>query len=177
MKRYLLFATIVSVVGGFAPTASAGWYDIREDYCRNVNWPWPYICPDRSYSRAPFNVMVQNGWRRQNLLGSHHFDETNGKLTTAGELKIQWVITQAPQQHRQIFVERSLDPTVTNRRINIARDYAVIVAQGKATPEIYETHLLAEGRPATTVDAVNVRFQESMPPPVLPAATATNTGQ
>jgi hypothetical protein len=34
-----------------------------------------------------------------------------------------------------------------------------------------ESHLVSEGRPASVVDATNVRFQESMPAPTLPAAT------
>ncbi len=50
----------------------------------NAMWPYPYVCPERVWAHAPFDVMVVNGWRRQNLLGAHHFDPQTGKLTRAG---------------------------------------------------------------------------------------------
>jgi hypothetical protein len=114
--------------------------------------------------------MVQNGWRRQNLLGPHHFDAEKGGLTTAGELKVHWVMTQAPEQYRQVFIERSLDPTVTQQRIEAAQNYATQVALEGQTPLVRDTHLISEGRPAAMVDHINVAFRESMLPPALPAA-------
>jgi hypothetical protein len=175
MKPFLILATIVTLVGGFAPTTFA-WGDFKEDHCRNKNWPWPYICPDRTYARAPFHVMTQNGWRRQNIMGSHHFDDQTSKLTTAGQLKVQWIMTQAPEQFRKVYIERSIDPTVTDRRMRLVQEYAVVLSQSElgTVPGVYATNLMEEGRPATTVDAINVRFQESMPAPVLPSATAEN---
>ena len=46
-------------------------------------------------------------------------------------------------------------------------------------PQVEETYLVAEGRPAAMVDATNVKFMQSMPVPALPAATSnsTSTGQ
>lgn len=143
---------------------------IRCGYRQNADWPWPYVCPDRTAARAPFNLMVQNGWRRQNLLGAHHFTRDGEQLTTAGELKVRWIMTQAPPDHRNVFVERAVNPTVTTHRVASARQYADKVAMAGERPVVEETYLMSEGRPASLVDAVNVRFQESMPPPVLPAA-------
>jgi hypothetical protein len=115
--------------------------------------------------------MINNGWRRQNLLGPHHFDSKADHLTTAGELRVQWIMTQAPEARRTIFIERDIDPAVTAQRLATARDYAAQLTAGGQPPQLMETHLISEGRPASVVDATNVRFQESMPPPVLPAAT------
>jgi hypothetical protein len=42
---------------------------------------------------------------------------------------------------------------------------------------VAETYLVSEGRPASVVDATNVRFQESLPPPMLPTSTAGEVGQ
>jgi hypothetical protein len=160
--------------------ASAVWIDstvhyMRTGYRRNEAWPWPYICPDRASVREPFALMVENGWRRQNLLGPHHFDASTGKLTTAGELKVHWIMTQAPPERRMIFVERSLDSGVTASRIELARDYAARVAADGRTPQVGDTHLVSEGRPAGTVDAIYTRFNESMQPPVLPAPSASSS--
>lgn len=163
-----------AVAHGFWPDAFA--HHVATGYRANVQWPSPYLCPDRAHVRAPFDLMVQNGWRRQNLLSPHHFNEDCTGLTTAGELKIRWIMTQAPEQYRQIFVERSVNPEHTAKRVEIAQQYAAQVGAG-AQPLVSETFLIAEGRPASIVDAIGTRFQESMPPPVLPAASAVDTEQ
>jgi hypothetical protein len=126
--------------------------------------------------REPFCLMVSNGWRRQNLLGAHHFNDTSNELTTAGELRVRWIMTQVPGDRRTIFIERDVDPAVTAQRMATARSYiAQVGAPDNQLAQVVETHLISEGRPASVVDATNVRFQESMPPPTLPAATASAT--
>ncbi|MCA9241862.1 MAG: hypothetical protein KDA37_16745 [Planctomycetales bacterium] len=144
-----------------------------EGYCRmivgiNERWPSPYVCPDRVNAHAPFEMMVSNGWRRQNLMGSHHFSSDSTQLTQAGELKVQWIMTQAPEAYRRMFVERSVDPAVTEQRIATVREYSVKLAQGGAAPQVSDTHIVSEGRPAATVDFVNTQFRENMRTPVLP---------
>jgi hypothetical protein len=159
-----------------SPCDSTAHY-IRSGYHRNKEWPWPYFCADRIAVREPFCIMVENGWRRQNLLGPHHFNPDTQKLTTAGELKVHWIMTQAPPGHRSIFVERSIQPDITAQRVETARAYAAQVALNSEVPQVTETHLLSEGRPASGVDQTNVRFYESLPPPVfLPATSAGSTG-
>ena len=179
MMRPTILAVLTAAV--LVSEASAVWVDsgvnyVERGYRRNVAWPWPYICPDRMAAREPFELMISNGWRRQNLLGSHHFNPETHQLTTAGELQVRWVMTQAPAGHRQIFVERSLNPEITTLHVAAAREYAAKVAIDGQTPQVSDTHLLAEGRPATIVDATNVRFQENMPVPMLPAAEYSSTG-
>jgi hypothetical protein len=160
-----------------SPCDSTAHY-IRSGYHRNAVWPWPYFCADRVAVREPFCIMVDNGWRRQNLLGPHHFNPDTNKLTTAGELKVRWIMTQLPPERRSIFVERSLEQEITAQRVETARLYAAEMALDGAAPQVSETHLLSEGRPASVVDNTNVRFQESLPPPVLPASSpGTATGQ
>jgi hypothetical protein len=180
MRRTLLAALAPIIVGGFVHPAQAVWVDetaryVRHGYRQNVLWPWPYVCPDRIAVREPFCVMVNNGWRRQNLLGPHHF-KSSTQLTTAGELRVHWIMTQAPPDRRTIYVERAIEPEVTAERLAAVRDYAARVVTDGQPAQVTETHLVSEGRPAAVVDATNVRFQESMPPPVLPAVVGT-TGQ
>jgi hypothetical protein len=168
-------ATLVLAVG--ASSASAVFVDttchyIKSGYRRNVLWPYPYICPDRAAVRQPFEVMVRNGWRRQNLLGGYLFNPVTNQLTTAGELQVRWIMTQAPPAYRQVFIERSLDPSITAERIAATREYAARVSLDGQMPEVFESDLMATGRPATIVDATNVKFMENMPVPVLPAQTA-----
>jgi hypothetical protein len=186
MPRTFLAIAAMVVVTGLATSAQAVWVDegalyVKRGYRQNKVWPWPYVCADRIAVREPFCIMINNGWRRQNLLGPHHFTENSDKLTTAGELRIRWIMTQAPGERRTIFIERDVDPTVTAQRSATARGYASQVSTDGQIAQVVETHLISEGRPASVVDATNVRFQESLPPPTLPAATgglgASGTGQ
>jgi hypothetical protein len=160
-----------------SPCDSTAHY-VKSGYHRNSVWPWPHFCADRVAVREPFCIMVDNGWRRQNLLGPHHFNPDTNKLTTAGELKVRWIMTQLPPERRSIFVERSLESEITAQRVETARLYAAEMSLDGLAPQVAETHLLSEGRPASVVDNTNVRFQESLPPPVLPASSpGTATGQ
>ena len=115
-------------------------------------WPWPYVCPDRIAVREPFCIMVNNGWRRQNLIGAHHFIPETNQLNAAGQLRVQWIMTQAPPDRRSIFVERSLDQNVNNQRIAAVQEYSTQVALDGRAPQVSQTHLVSEGRPASVVD-------------------------
>jgi hypothetical protein len=176
MQRTFLAIAALVVFGGLVTSAQAIWVDdgahyLKRGYRQNKAWPWPYVCADRLAVREPFCMMVNNGWRRQNLLGPHHFTENSAKLTTAGELRVRWIMTQAPAERRMIFIERDVDPTVTADRLATARNFASQVGTDGQIAQVVETHLISEGRPASVVDATNVRFQESLPPPTLPATT------
>jgi hypothetical protein len=180
MRRTIIAVLATLVIAELATTASAVWVEstaryIRRGYRRNIDWPWPFICPDRLATREPFEIMITNGWRRQNLLGGHHFDPLTNQLTTAGELQVRWIMTQAPPTRRQVYIERSIDPAITAARIVAARQFASQVTLDGQTPQVFESHLIAEGRPAGIVDFTNVKFMENMPAPVLPAATTDST--
>ena len=71
------------------------WYSVCRDFKRNNCWPEAFTPADRLATRAPFVLMVNNGWRRQNMLAEHHFEEGTATLNESGELKIRWTMTQA----------------------------------------------------------------------------------
>jgi len=144
---------------------------LRSGTCQNNVWPWPYFCPDRLAVREPFALMTRNGWRRQNLLGPHHFNASSNQLNMAGQIQVRWIMTQAPPEFRQVYIERSIDPMVTAERIAATRSYAGRVTFDGQMPQVYETDLMATGRPAAIVNMTNVKFMDNMPVPVLPANT------
>ncbi|MEQ8848579.1 hypothetical protein [Botrimarina sp.] len=173
MKRTLV---LVATLWAAAP-AGAFWFE--ELYCylethraENNRWPEQYIEQDRINAAAPFDIMVRNGWRRQNLLGSHHFTEDGAELTRAGELRVQYILTQTPPDHRQIFVERSLEAEVTQQRIDTANAFASTIVLAGVAPQAQDTHILSDGRPATVVDFVNSQYQQNMRIPTLPQGGA-----
>lgn len=175
MRRTFLAAAVTLVAFATVERAHAVCCDdtahyVKHGYHVNQMWPWPYVCPDRIAVREPFCMMVNNGWRRQNMLGSYHFNPETNQLNAAGELRVQWIMTQAPAEYRNIFVEHALDEKVNEHRMAAVRDYATqFVADGRQ-PQVAFTNLMYEGRPASIVDFTNTKFQQSMPVPVLPAA-------
>lgn len=179
MRRSILTALAtgnlaIVLCAALANSASAVCIDhacdhLHSGFHQNNAWPWPYFCPDRLAVREPFEVMTRNGWHRQNLLGPHHFNASNNQLNTAGQLQVYWIMTQAPPTFRQVYIERSIDPMVTSERIAAARAYAGRIALDGQMPQVYETDMMAEGRPAAIVNMTNVKFMDNMPVPVLPA--------
>ena len=145
------------------------WHVTKRDYHRNNCWPEPFVEPDEASVRAPFETMAANGWRRQNLLGRHHFREDGVTLTESGKIKIRNILTQVPPKYRTIFVERSWDPADTAKRIDGIQQLATRFVPTGELPAVQDTHLFAEGRSAAVVDQTFTAFQETAPPPQLPA--------
>ena len=164
------------LLGCLASTGQAFWFGAFFDHCskgakKNEHWPSPYLCPDRVYAHQPFDAMIRNGWRRQNLLGSHHFNGDSTQLTQAGELKVRWIMTQTPPAYRRIFVERGLVADTTQARMETAQSFVEQIASGGETPQVAETHIVSEGRPAAGVDYVNTQYRDNQRVPVLPVST------
>ena len=101
MLAYLARLIVFAVVTLTTIPLSADWLcdfcnSVARDTKRRNCWPAPFNCPDRQTVRAPFAIMVNNGWRRQNMLGDFHFEATTGQLTEAGKLKIRWIVIRGP---------------------------------------------------------------------------------
>ncbi|MHB8901170.1 MAG: hypothetical protein ACYC6Y_20670, partial [Thermoguttaceae bacterium] len=138
------------------------------DFKRNNCWPDPFICPDRATVRAPFNVMVQNGWRLENTISNYHFDETTGELTVAGQNKVFWIMNHAPLPHRTVYVQMSRDPMVTAQRLQSVQALAQSFASPGSMAQVEPTIDEPPSWNADQVGYVNAAFQASAPPPRLP---------
>lgn len=183
MARFLCVASLTLASFACALPAQAEWlgeffHSVGRDFKRRNCWPEPFVYPDRLSVRAPFVVMVENGWRSQNTIGDQHFDGTNGQLTEAGRLKIRWILNDAPPQHRTIYVYRSMSPEETTARIDSVQQFAAELAPQGELPQVVETNIAEQGWPASRVDNIGRMFQSSAPKPRLPAVTAAtgNTG-
>lgn len=149
------------------------WDSVVIDFQRNNCWPEPFVRPDRLSVRAPFVLMVNNGWRRQNMLADYHFEEGTNNLNEAGKLKIRWIMTEAPRHHRTIYVRRADTPETTAERLALVEQSAAQYVREGEHPMVLETTLDASGWPATRVDMIDRRWLDSTPDPRLPA---TQTG-
>ena len=108
------------VAGVAAPALAENWLceffeGVVRDTKRRQCWPKPFTCPDREAVRAPFAVMVANGWQRQNMLADFHFEPGTTRLTEAGRLKVRSIVFDSPEQHRTVFVRRADTPEETTR--------------------------------------------------------------
>lgn len=150
------------------------WDSVIRDTKRNNCWPDAFLRADRLAVRAPFALMVKNGWRRQNMLADHHFKEGGNTLNEAGELKIRWIMTEAPKHHRDIYVRRGLTPEATVARMEAVREFALQFAEEGRLPTVLETSLDAVGWPARRVDMIEKRWVESAPDPRLPESSSSS---
>ncbi len=184
MARFVQVAVLAAISLAWITPARAGWISrtidgtkefgrsVARDTKRRNCWPEPFLRPDRHAARAPLAVMVSNGWRRQNLLADHHFIERGAKLTEAGRMKIRWILTEAPQQHRTVYVQRADDPQVTAARIdNVQQVAAQLVPEG-ALPLVLETSIPVRGWPAARADMIGRKFEASTPEPRLPETSS-----
>jgi hypothetical protein len=180
------FARIIGfllIALGSSTPVQAGWWDgctnaadrcfgsIARDIKRRQCWPEPFTEPDRTAVRAPMVIMVNNGWRRQNMLGEFHFEPATGQLTEAGRLKIRWIVTEAPEQHRIVYVHTADSNEETATRIAAVQQLVARYAPPGETLPVLPTSISDEGSPADQVDLIGRKFQTSTPEPRLPAKT------
>lgn len=147
----------------------------KSGYAANVIWPRQFVPAARRPIYETYAAMVNNGWRRQNLLGDYHFDPESNELTRAGEMKVQWILTQAPANRRSVFVQRAHNEQDTAMRISAVQGYSSQMSPAVGAVRVNDTHIVAEGHPAGAVDNMFIGFQANQPPPVLPADTGSST--
>ena len=140
----------------------------RAGYDANVQWPSIYIPPARQSVCATYGAMINNGWRRQNLLGDYHFNKDTNELTSAGKLKVNWILSQAPVHHRNVFVQRGNKEVQTVARVSAVHQYAGDMSPSVGNVDVNDTHIVAEGHKASSVDSVFVGYEANRLPPVLP---------
>lgn len=179
MSRFLRLSACLALIMGSASVVSAGWpsgpwYDWTTTFHRNNQWPEPFTTADRQTVPNAMNVFVQRGWERQCLLGVHHFDE-NKALSTAGRLHVQYILTQAPPQHRTIFVERGQTEEITKARVDAVQQAVAGMNPRGALPEVTVSNIQFEGASAEYITAIAKQFQQSTPTPRLTSTSGSSS--
>ena len=136
---------------------------IVRDIKRRQCWPEPFIQADRAATRIPFAIQVCNGWRRQNMLGEFHFEPATGQLTEAGQLKVRWILTVCPPQHRAIYVHTAEKEEETAARMAAVQQAMIQIAPNNMVA-VTPTSISDDGWPADEVDMIGRKFQSSAPP-------------
>lgn len=148
------------------------------DWRENNRWPNGLPEPDRQQVWSTLATQIHHGWRRQNLLSDFHFEPETGQLTSAGQEKLRWILWEVPEKHRIVYVARSVNPAETAARVASVQKAASQLVGDRPLPPILETELSPIGWPASEVDAIQRRFQETAPPPRLtPQNSSSETTQ
>ncbi len=184
MRRLILasslgLALVASGSSLFAPKSSAGWNtfwgQVHTDFHRNNAWPEPFQTADRAAAREPFCIMVNNGWKMQNTIGTFLFNAETQELNRAGELKVKWVVTQSPIHRRAVFVLVGDSPEDTQRRVQSVQGYISRLFPEGNLPPVMITHTEPEGGSGEYFDTLNRAIQQSIPAPRLPAAQGSSS--
>ena len=181
MRRWILASSLglALVAGGnvfFVPAASAGdqwhdfWHRVKVDFHRNNAWPEPFQTADRGAAREPFCIMVNNGWKMQNTIGTFLFNLETQELNTAGEAKVKWVVTQTPINRRAVFVLCGDTPEDTQRRVQSVQAYISRIVAPAPLPPVMLTDREPEGSSGEYFDAIHRATIQSIPAPRLPAS-------
>jgi len=169
-RRYSVAALLGLAL--FAATAQAGWLDdwlasIPRDTVNRNRWPEPMATSDRQVTYSSFTAMTERGWERQNMLVDYHFEDGSLRLTEAGRLKVRWIVTEAPPQHRVIYVHQGSDGQQTAARVATVQALVPQIAPEATGVPILVTTLSSEGNPADRVQFVNAEFVKAQPKPKL----------
>lgn len=178
MRRIALGLIVCGAVSAVAAPAVAAdawhnfWSGVKRDFHRNNCWPDPFVYPDRAGVIQPFAVQVQNGWRLQNLMADHHFDANSQQLTLAGKEKVRWILTQAPERFRTVFVQRGVSAEQTATRVDSVQQFATNILPAGELPAVEETNLAPRGWPADEINDTFVKYRTTARPPQLPDASS-----
>jgi len=179
MPRLMIcVATLVWLVGTNVVRADweQFWHRFHVDSMRMNCWPKPFVHADRETVRMPLIAMTAAGWRMQNTLSDHLFDSTTQSLTQAGKLKVHWIVSQAPEHRRTVFVLRGADERSTHERMDSVRQSMGRMASNERQPEVMLTNTIPAGGSGAYFDEVDRQLKASVPPPRLPARESTTDG-
>lgn len=160
----------VYAVRPVAVSADGFWHRFQLDRFRNLCWPEPFREQDRHLTQSAFTIMKDNGWRLENTLSDSFFHAESQRLTRAGELKVRWIVTQAPVARRTVYVLRGETPAATTTRLDTVQEYLATLVPEGARPDVLLTDIVPPGGSGEYFDAVDRQFKASVPPPRLPSA-------
>jgi hypothetical protein len=187
MRRLVVIFGLTLVVSVTSGTARGDWQSMKAkwhcfwdrvhlDWHRNNAWPEPFVHVDRQATRAPIDVMVDKGWQLQNTISHQLFDQETQELTRAGELKVQWILTQMTPRRRTVFVMRGPTEAITQVRVQSVEKAAEQVAGDMAAHWIALTDIMPREGSGAYYERVNIGYESSTPVPRLPQVDGTTTG-
>ncbi len=164
------------VMGSIAlgQTHSAG--SMTYDYYRNKLWPTPFRSMDTCSVMTFFEQQADNGWRLNNTISHSMFDPKTNRLTDAGKAHVQWIVTQAPQSRRVVFVLQGNNQQSTALRVESTQLAVSEVIPVGPLPSIYLTDREPTGSSGVYQTAIHRAMLSSVPTPRLTANNGGSSG-
>ena len=144
------------------------------DKYRNNQWPMPFRGIDTSSVLSYFEVQRNNGWKLHNTLGAAMFDPATNTLTDAGRNHMKWIVTQAPQDRRVLFVLVGDNQQETAARVEATQIAVSEMIPVGPLPTIYLTDRDAPGSSGVYQTAINRAINGSVPNPRLTTVAPAN---
>ena len=179
MRRVTLVIAGLCLAGAGQLVQAGGWGDFWQrtsvDFHRNNCWPQPFQSQDRELVRSPLIAMTAAGWRQNNTLSDHFFGTDDQAINQAGELKIRWIVTQAPAHRRTVFVLRGSTAESTAARVAAVQRKVEKYAPAGQQPDVVVTDVVPPGASGDYFDQVDRQFKQSIPAPRLPSMEGTQS--
>lgn len=157
-RRIIQFAIAIVALGYAMPISAGEIGDFLSSMARDAKrrncWPEPFVYTDRAGVRQTLAVQESAGWERQNLLSEFHFVSGGSELTEAGRMQVQWIMSEAPVPHRQIYVHRADTPQVTAARM-LAVQHFITQSPYATSILVLESTRTDDGWPANRIDALS----------------------
>ncbi|MFM7055623.1 MAG: hypothetical protein ACKO2P_01740 [Planctomycetota bacterium] len=130
-------------------------------------WPLPYTCQDREAVWRVMDVQTGLGWQEETTLYNRHFDSQTNALTRAGELHLEYILRDVPQERRAVWVQSTFSAEADQTRME-----SVQAAIAQRVPDFGGIPLAVRecrevGRPAAEVEMISSLYRSSMPAPRL----------
>lgn len=171
-----IFTVLVLALPG---VATADWHEFwaqfEKDRQRNQAWPIPFNQADQQSVRSIFGTMVRKGWEQQIVFQEIHFDEKTNELNALGQKKLRWILQNVPPEKAGLYVQKTLEPGVTEARLENLQIAATELSQGdellQAAP-VRTRPILMRGENA---DA-QITAARRVAPTFIPASQGANSG-
>jgi hypothetical protein len=111
--------------------------------------------------------MENNGWRSQNTLGDYFFDLESQQLTRAGELKVRWIVLEAPVSRRTVYVLRGQNHEATSIRLDSVQQAVARMLPDRPLPPVLLTDVAPAGGSGEYFETVDRTYRSSIPEPRL----------
>jgi len=170
----------VSLLGlGLCSPASADWHtfwhEVRVGYARNNAWPQPFADVDAKEVQKPVDIMIHNGWRAHNTIGSELFRENDSALTLAGARRVHWIATQSPSARRTIYVLRGATEQETSKRLDSVHQSLASIHSNGTAPQVLITDVDPASSSGAWATSISRQWMENLPAPKLPSSTASGS--
>jgi hypothetical protein len=169
MRITLLTAALLAAVLVTSDTRGQDcWSRFELDFHRMNCWPEPFVHADRELVRLPLIAMTNSGWKLEHTLSHHFFDSDTQELTRAGQLKLHWIMTQAPPHRRSVWVVRTQRSDWTDTRLASVRENIQQLLPNSERPEVLVSDTIPPGGSGEYFDHVDRQLKASVPVPRLP---------